>query len=41
MHGKSRVSSVISVELNCLQYLFAIMNTISDSFQICVGSPLG
>ena len=21
MHGKSRISSVISVELNCLQYL--------------------
>ena len=22
MHGKSRVSSAVSVELNCLQYLF-------------------
>ena len=41
MHGKFRVSSAISVELNCLQYLFAIINKISDSFPICCGSPVG
>ena len=34
MHGKSRVLSAISVELKCLQYLFAIINKISDSFPI-------
>ena len=41
MHEKSLVSSVISVELNCLQYLFAIINKISDSFSVCGGSPVG
>ena len=41
MHGKYRVSSAIYVELNCLQYLFAMINKISDSFPICGGSPVG
>ena len=41
MHGKSRVSSAMSVELNCLQYLFyTIIKKISDSFRICDGSPV-
>ena len=40
MHGKPRISSAISVELSCLQYLCAIINKISDSFPICGGSPV-
>ena len=41
MHGRSRVSFKISVELNCRQYLFAIINKISDTFPICGSSPVG
>ena len=32
MHRKSHILSAISVELNCLQYLFAIISKISDGF---------
>ena len=45
MQGKSRVSSVISIELNRTELVcnicFTIINKISDSFRIYGGSPVG